>query len=102
MLFAFDVRAMDLGYGQHISTQRSQEFEAYANWILLQFKQFMGDSLGRDHGLRQHDTPVSHTQTFIAGAKRGGGGTGIGTTDPIASMTKVDCLAKVASSRSLL
>ena len=42
-LFAFDVRAMELGCGQRISTQRSQEFKASANWMLLQFKQFMVD-----------------------------------------------------------
>ena len=32
-----------IGCGQRISIQRSEEFEAYANWMLLQFKQFMVD-----------------------------------------------------------
>ena len=35
--FVFDVRAMELGCGQRVSMQRGQEFEAYANWMLLQF-----------------------------------------------------------------
>ena len=30
-LFVFEVRAMEIGCGQRISVQRSQEFEAYAN-----------------------------------------------------------------------
>ena len=42
-LLVFEVRAMEIECGQYISIQRSQEFEAYANWILLQLKQFMVD-----------------------------------------------------------
>jgi hypothetical protein len=42
-VLVFEVRAMEIGCGQNISIQRSQEFEAYANWILLQLKQFMVD-----------------------------------------------------------
>jgi hypothetical protein len=98
--FVFDVRAMELGCGQRVSMQRSQEFEAYANWMLVLFKQFMVDVV---EGITDVDNMILLYRILRHSSQERNAAAEVQELvlqvrfRVRSTMTRVDCMSKVAA-----